>query len=277
MGLDIHTTTITIAVISLIAAIFSFWSGIRSIQSGRRSVYYRIRHEREVSGWRLIALAVFLVILTVISGFFGEPIIYTVYEPSPVPTRTPTITLTPTISLTPTITQTPTITLTPAISYTPTPTKTPFIPMSILAQFESLITPNPEAAFSPLEFSNRIVDGQADNPKTVFFNPVGHVYAGFSYNNMVSGSQWTALWFYQGELIHFETIPWDGVEGGWGYTDWNPSPELWKPGTYLVQIFVGEVYKTASSFNVEGSPLDSSTSTPTVQPDISTLTPTITP
>ena len=255
MGLDIHTTTITISIISLIAAIFSLWSGLRSIQSGRRSEYYRIRHEQEVTGWRLIGLSITLVIFTLITGFFGEPIIYSVYEPSPIPTRSPTITLTPTISLTPTITQTPTITVTPAISYTPTPTSTPFIPMSILAQFESSITPNPDAAFSPMVFSNRIANGQPVNPKTVFFNPVGHVYAVFSYNNMIAGSQWTALWFYQGELVHFETIPWDGVEGGWGYTDWNPSPEIWKPGTYIIQIFVGEAYKTESSFTVEGSPL----------------------
>ncbi|MFC2064148.1 hypothetical protein ACFLXB_03515 [Chloroflexota bacterium] len=277
MGLDIRTTTITIAIISLLAAIFSFWAGIRSIQSGRGTVYYRIRHEREVSGWRLMLLAFILVIISAVSGFFGEPIIYTVYQPSPIPTTTPTITLTPTISLTPTITQTPTITLTPAISYTPTPTTTPFIPMSILAQFESSITPNPNAAFSPLEFSDRIANGQAVNPKNVFFNPVGHVYSVFSYNNMISGSQWTALWLYQGELVHFETLPWDGVEGGWGYSDWDPSPELWKPGEYTVQIFVGEVFKVESSFTVEGSPLGSISATPTIQPDLFTQSPTVTP
>ena len=146
--------------------------------------------------------------------------------------------------------------------------------MSILAGFESSITPNPDAIFSPLQFSDRTANGQAVNPKTLFFNPVGHIYGVFSYNNMIPGSQWTAIWLYQGEVVHYESIPWDGVEGGWGYTDWEPSPELWLPGTYTVQIFVGEVFKTESSFTVEGAPEGVVTSTPADQ--TGTPVPTIT-
>jgi hypothetical protein len=133
------------------------------------------------------------------------------------------------------------------------------------------VTPNPDAIFSPLLFSNQTLNGQAVNPKTLFFFPVGHVYAVFSYNNMTPESQWTALWIHQGELVFFETKPWDGVEGGWGYTDWDPAPGEWKSGEYQIQIFVGEVFKVEGRFIVDGDPL--TTVSPTNPAQIPTNSP----
>jgi hypothetical protein len=142
-------------------------------------------------------------------------------------------------------------------------------------RFESTVTPNPEAIFSPLRFANALDENfQPIEPTNTFQNPVGHVYAQFSYDGMIVQSQWTALWYRGTELVHFETKPWDGGTGGVGYTDWNPEPHLWEPGTYEVQIFVGLTWRVSAVFTVEGeapTPQPSRTPTQTITP-----TPTIT-
>ena len=68
------------------------------------------------------------------------------------------------------------------------------------------------------------------------------------------------------------TKPWDGSTGGFGYSDWGPTPDQWKPGVYTVQIFVGHDFKRGDSFTVEGeAPTAAPTLSPTPTP--STLTP----
>jgi type VI secretion system secreted protein VgrG len=107
-------------------------------------------------------------------------------------------------------------------------------------------------------------------PGTTFQNPVGHMYAVFSYDKMQDGSQWTALWFRNGQIVYYETKPWDGGTGGFGgYTDWDPDPSEWQPGIYEVQIFNGMDFKKSGTFTVEGAP-------PTLAPT-STATRTPTP
>ena len=107
------------------------------------------------------------------------------------------------------------------------------------------------------------------------------MYALYSYDGMVDGVQWTALWYRDGELVHFETRPWIGGTGGWDYSDWNPDPQEWLPGRYTVYIFVGTRLVTQGSFVVEGEP---PTLTPTPSPTVAvtptplpTLAPTATP
>jgi hypothetical protein len=276
MSLDIHTAVQTVLVIILVAILFSIWQGIASIRKARRLPFFRMRREQMVRGWRLLLWAVGLLIL----GYFfyaqAEPLIYRFYPPTVTPTPTPTITLTPTISITPTISLTPTITLTPAVSNTPTVTSTPHVPLAVENDFESTITPNPDAVFSPLTFTDGLDDLYRPlRPGEIFQNPIQHMYAVFSYDGMVVGSQWTALWYRNGELVHYETIPWNGGSGGLGFTDWEPDPSEWQPGVYEVQIFVGTQWKISGIFTVEGeAPTPAPTSTPT---DTSTPTRTNTP
>jgi hypothetical protein len=111
------------------------------------------------------------------------------------------------------------------------------------------------------------------NPETVFQNPVGHLYAIFTYDQMMPGAQWTALWFREGTLVHYQTIPWDGGTGGVGYTDWNPSPDQWVPGLYEVQNFVGVEFVGNGRFLIQGTP---PTPVPTVTPTFTKI-PTHTP
>jgi hypothetical protein len=280
MSLDIHTAVQTAIVISILAVIFSILTGIRSIQKARTLKFFRMRRDRMVRGWRLMGFGVGMVFVSLFLNFFAEPIIYRVYPPTPTLTTTPTVTITPTITLTTTVTLSPTITLTPDVTDTPTITPTPFVPLIIEILFESVVTPNAAALFSDLQFTQRIDDDFLPvDPGTVFENPVGHLYAHFSFDNMLPGVQWTSLWYRNGDLVHYETKPWEGSSGGFGYTDWEPSPEQWLPGEYEVQIFIGLEWKRSGRFMVEGeAPTPEPSSSPTATTSATaTLPPTRTP
>ena len=129
------------------------------------------------------------------------------------------------------------------------------MPAEIAEAFEAEVTPSSDAAFSPIQFSRRIDDElQPIEPALEFANPVGHLFGVFSYNNMTNGVQWSALWYRDGELVFYETKPWDGGSGGYGYTDWDPPSNQWIPGAYEVQIFVGSQWKSSGFFSVTGEP-----------------------
>jgi hypothetical protein len=83
----------------------------------------------------------------------------------------------------------------------------------------------------------------------------------FTYDQMTPGAQWTALWLRDGKLVHYETIPWDGELGGYGFTEWEAPASEWQPGVYDVQIFVGLEYKVVGQFILQG---DAPTALPTV-------------
>lgn len=271
MELDIKTAVNTAIILAVIGLIFSLFFGIRSIRKARTLKFFRMRRDRMVRGWRQVFFAFILGILVLLTRQFAEPLAYTIYPPSPTVTLTTTITPTPTITLTPTITQTPTITLTPEFTDTPTITPTPGIPLAIEILFESQVTPNPDALFSPLVFTQGIDNFEPLNPGEVFENPLSEMHAIYSYDGMVEGSQWTALWYHNGDLVHFETNPWRGSTGGWGFTNWDPEAHEWLPGEYKVQIFVGNTWKVSGRFTVEGDP-------PTPVPSATlTITPSLTP
>ncbi len=268
--MDIRAGVITAAILAAVGAFFSLRAGIRAIQSARQLTFYRLRNERMASGWQLFGLAIGMVGLAAWLAFYGEPAAYQYFPPSPTASLTPTITAIPTITLSPTITLTPTLTETPLTTDTLTPTSTPFLPIGIEALFQSSVTPNPDAAFSPLVFSTQYDGVEAIDPQTVFENPIDTLYGVFTYDQMLPGAQWTALWIRDGELVHYETKPWDGMTGGYGYTDCQDPVAGWQPGTYEVQIFVGTDWKVVGRFIVVGEP---PTLTPTLSPTF-TMTPT---
>ncbi len=275
MSLDIHTAVQTALVLAIVAMVLSLWGGVRSIQSARNLKFFRMRRDRIVRGWRMVFFSFTMIVVSILLRGYAEPVIYSFYPPTATVTLTTTVTLTPTFSLTPTITLSPTITPTPAVSDTPTVTPTPHIPLAIDIQFTSQVTPNTTqpALFSPLKFAQKLdKDYQPINPATTFQNPVGHLYAQYSFNDMIKGVQWSALWYRMGTLVYFETKPWDGSTGGYGYTDWNPAPQEWLAGQYEVQIFVGHEFIVSGFFTVEGAPpTPPASATPT-----RTITPTLT-
>lgn len=274
-----------IVVLAALGAFISLMSGISRIRRGRKIAYYRLSRKQINGGWRTLLFAILLVGVALTTGFFAEPVTYKYFPPSLTVTRTPTITETPTITLTPTITETPSITFTPAESYTPTITLTPFMPADIEAQFTSVVTPNPEAVFSPLTFSLEARNFSAINPQTVFQNPLKKVVATYSYDKMNDGAEWTALFYRNGDLVKYETSPWEGGTGGLGQFTLELPPEEWLPGTYQLIFFVGTEWKVLGQFLVMGNPpaptatfTPSLTQTPTLSPTITnTHRPTSTP
>jgi hypothetical protein len=224
ISLDIQSGVQMAVILAALAALISLISGIRAIAQGRTLQFFRMRRERMVSGWRRIFLALILGVVAFVLYTFAEPVTYSFFPPSPTPTLTPSVTLTPTITQTPSITLSPTITDTPSETNTPTITPTPHIPLPLEGQFEGVLTPPENAVFSKFEFSDIGLDAlnrplEATN---VFTNPVGSMYAAFSYDGMTDGVQWTALWYRQGVLVNYETLVWNGGTGGYGYTDWEP-------------------------------------------------------
>jgi hypothetical protein len=277
--MDIQSGVIALVLVLVLFALIGGRNGLRTIQAARKMTFYRLRRQREAGGWRLLGISFLLLLIAIALPIYGLPIAYEYFPPSPTPSMTPTITLVPSITLIPTITLTPTITDTPLVTDTATATSTPFIPAAIEALFQSSITPNPNVVFSTLQFTTDGSGYPVANPETVFQNPVGHLYAIFTYDQMAPGAQWTALWFREGLLVHYETKPWDGGTGGSGFTDWKPSPDQWIPGLYEVQVFVGEEFVGNGRFLVQGSP---PTLAPTITPTFTripthTLAPTSTP
>jgi len=139
------------------------------------------------------------------------------------------------------------------------------------------VTPNPAAVFSPLQFTRDCSNFTNFTPATVFENPTTYICAVFTYDQMVPGAQWTALWYRDGKLVHYETIPWDGQVGGYGFTEWRAPASEFLPGTYEVQIFVGLEWKVVGQFIIQGdapTPLPTQTpSPPSQQTSTSTSTP----
>ncbi len=274
--MDIRAGIIAAIILSSIGALLVFRSGYRAWMSARRLTFYRIRRQREKAGLFTILISLVLFGFAFTLYRFGEPVAYQFFPPSPTITITPSMTLSPTLTLSPTITLTPTITDTPSVTDTATVTPTPFIPPAIEVLFESEVTPNPNAVFSPLQFTRNCADFNNFTAETVFQNPINYMCAVFSYDQMTPGAQWTALWFRDGDLVHYETLPWNGETGGYGYTEWEAPASEWLPGTYQVQVFVGLDYKVVGEFLLEG---DAPTAVPTLTPSLTvtpskTLTPT---
>lgn len=261
MNLDIRTGVQTAFILALFIGLISLLLGVRTVRAGSRLRYFRKRREMLLNGWRLIFVAFGMGVVSVVVNFFAEPTVYRFFPPSPTVTLTPTITVTPTVSLTPTITFTPTITNTPSV------TNTPSIPDEILAQFESTITPETAPVFSSIRFGRQLdANFQPVDAAEEFANPIEKIYGAFSYDQMTSGVQWSALWYRNGELVYYETLPWNGGTGGYGYTEWSPPSDAWLPGTYDVQIFVGTDWlpNARGTFVVTGNPPTAApTNTPT--------------
>jgi type VI secretion system secreted protein VgrG len=256
MNIEVHSTVVLAYYLALAFIAIFILLGIARIRGALKLKYYRKRRDMITSGWRLIFSSVILIGIAIFLSNYAEPVVYHFFKPSPIPTSTPTITLTPSITVTPSITLTPSITPTPAESYTPTITVTPQMPPSIELKFESVVTPDENAIFSPLQFATNIdlVTYQPIDTNTTFNNPIKHMYAVFSYDGMMPNSQWTALWLRNGSLIYYETKPWNGGTGGYGYTDWGPGGSEWVPGDYEVQIFNGTIWKVTGHFTVTGTP-----------------------
>ncbi|MEX1071037.1 MAG: hypothetical protein WEC37_00265 [Anaerolineales bacterium] len=265
LAFDIQAFVRTLAFVLAFFGLYTLWRGRAAVRESDALPFFRLRQQRLLRGWQTIFWALLLFGTAAWVGFYGERTAYAVFPVTFTPSLTATPSLTPSPSLSPTLTLTASPTETLQFSLIPSPSAIPILPDSIQAQFTSQVTPNPNAIFSPLTFARGInlETYLAVNPGIIFENPVSGIYAIFSYDFMQDGSQWTALWYRSGQLVHFETKPWDGGTGGLGFTEWIPDAEEWLPAIYQVQIFVGTEAKVAGEFSVQGEP---ATSSPTPTP-----------
>jgi hypothetical protein len=274
--MDIQSGVITVVVLLVVSVVITMRSGLRTIQLARKMTFYRLRRQREAGGWRLIGIAFFMLMIAILLPVYGLPIAYEYFPPSPTPSMTPTITPVSTKTLIPTVTLTPTITDTPLVTDTATITTTPSLPLAVLALFQSSVTPDPGAVFSPLTFSTHIDNNLLPiDPATVFQNPITEIFATYNYRNMIPGVQWTAVWKRDGQEVCLETHPFRGVTGGYDSASCKDPSGGWQPGIYELQIFVGEDWKAIGRFLVQGN-------APTVIPTFTkiptyTLAPSLTP
>lgn len=277
MNLDINTAVQTAFYLVILLGILGLWIGIRAIRAGQKLLFFRKRRELIGRGWRMIFYGFMMGGVAIFLNRYAEPVIYQVFPPSPTVTQTSTVTVTSTITLTSTITPTPTIT--PTISITPTP----FIPTDVFLKFTATVTANPNAIFSPIQFSREInaKNFQPVDPALEFANPITKLYAAYSFDKMNNGAQWTAMWvrLSDNKIICIETEPWRGGTGGYGYSECQPAPDQWNAGGYVFHMFTGTTYKITGKFTVTGNP---PTSTVTITPTLTitpsfTVTPSLTP
>lgn len=247
-GLTISQTVQLVAIGLFLGLGLTTWQGIRLLVGARALRFYSLRRERVSLGWRLILLGVGLGLAGLSVQFLGTRAVFAIIVP------TPSVTPSPAPSLTPTITLTPSVTLTPLASNTPTVTPTPSIPEELSLTFNDTVTPDANAAFSPILIAPRLdlSNGPLGASET-FRNPPRRLYGAFTYNNLRDGERWTALWYMGSQRICSESKPWDGGTGGYGYTECAPL-QGWPPGDYEVQMFLGETWKVSARFTVEPSP-----------------------
>jgi hypothetical protein len=273
MNIDIDTTFKVILILVAIGIITTISLALKSLQAARNLTFYRKRQDLVEHGWKMILFSLLLGGAGFLFYRFGEPIAYRYFPPSPTLTRTPTITTTPTI------TQTLENTLTPTITQTLAQTYTPMLPDVVQTEIKTPVGVEVNSIFSPVYFSTQTKDGWLINMTDTFTLPVTTLYAGFSYEDMVAGLRWTAVWLREGEIVCYETTVWENTTGGYYYSDFcnqKITPQMWVPGDWEVQIFVGQTWKTSGRFTILGdAPVVSGSSSPTVSPTtpLSTSTP----
>ena len=251
MNLDIDTTFKVILVLLGIGIVASIIMALKSLNAARNLSFYRKRQDLVEYGWKMLLFAVIMAAAGFVFYRFGEPVAYHWFPPSPTITRTPTITTTPTI------TQTLVNTLTPSITPTLAQTYTPILPGAVQTEIKTPVPEDKEALFSPVTFSTETDEnGVVINTTDTFTLPVSQMYGGYTFDQMSTGVQWTAVWLHEDEVMCFETKAWEYGPGGSGYTDacnQKLSPDQWLPGDWEVQIFVGQTWKSSGRFTILGN------------------------
>jgi hypothetical protein len=225
----------------------------RVFQAGRLR-YYLLRREQAAGAWRLLLVAAAVTLASIVVFALGRPAAYIVFPPTPSVTATETSSATPTVTQTPTVTVTPSISATPSITPTATASVTPKLPESLHLLYQEDITPQPDAVLSPILVTTELTGFNIPiDPAESYDNPVGRLYGAFSYDHMTDGVRWIAFWYLGDEVICFETNPWDGGTGGYGYTECLPE-DGWPEGEYEIQIFIGTEWEVSTRFSIRGQP-----------------------
>jgi hypothetical protein len=266
-NLSVEQSVLLAAGILAAIAVLAVAAGILLIRRAPSQPFFLVRQQTAAAGWRMILVAIGILALAAMVYAFGPTAILQVVSPTPTTTLTPTITYTPSITFTPSRTLSPTRTATGTLTFTASPSPTPFVPNNIRQIFTSNITPDPKVHIGEISFGkapppdfHRLVPAVFTSQET------RKVVATFTYENMNYGVQFTAIWIRDGIPVYWnDSYPWSGPATGTAVIEWDMVPDYFLHGSYEVQIFIGDEWKTTGRFEVVG-PLPTATNTlsPTV-------------
>jgi hypothetical protein len=230
------------------AAFFFFIAGVRALRLGRNTIYFRHRRQRVLAGWWMTGASLLLALVAALTFRARNPL----FVPEPVsPTPVKNVTR---AAFTPSRTSSPAPSPSRAVTSTASPTSTPHLPLSLEIMVVSSVTPQTSASISDVRFSETLPGGFPVGRRFEWSNPLPRMFASFSYTHMTYGAQFTALWFRNGELVYFESGPWQLGGHGRSSSKWEPAPHEWHPGEYEVQFFVGTEWKATGTFTLTGEP-----------------------
>jgi hypothetical protein len=252
------TGTNLLSLLLVSAAFFFLTAGVRALRLGSRTIYFRHRRQRVLAGWWMTGASLLLVVIAVLTFRPMNPLL--VLAPlSPTPVK-----LASRAPVTPSRTSTPTPRPSRTVTIPASPTATPHLPLSLEIMVISSVTPQASATVGEIRFSDALNDGYPVGNRFEWSNPLSRMYVSFAYSHMTYGAQFTVLWFRNGELVFFESGPWQAGGHGGASSKWEPAPHEWHSGEYEVQFFVGTEWKATGYFTVTGEPLPSTfTPTPT--------------
>lgn len=255
--MDLFSRTNLLVFILVAVSFFLLLSGVRALRLGSRTIYFRHRRQRVLAGWWMTGGSLLLAVVALLLYRARIPIL------APEPTATAVIAspVVVTPSRTPTSTPRPGRTMTA----TATSTATPHLPISLEIMVVSSVTPQPTAVISDIRFSEALDGNYPIGNRFEFTNPILRMYASFAYSHMTYGAQFTVLWFRNGELVFFESGPWESGGRGGASVKWEPAIHEWHQGEYEVQFFVGTQWKATGRFTLRGNP-PTPTDTPTSSP-----------
>ncbi|MBN1890466.1 MAG: hypothetical protein JW850_20905 [Thermoflexales bacterium] len=270
----------------------TLWAAWRAFKASRSGMYYAIREQARVRGFRLGALAASILLTGIAVGLCSlamsrrASVLPVASSPSVTPSTVPIIsgaTLLPdgTPSPTPTTKLLPTQSPTPSPpSATPTPTRIPRseLPPTILTPLPSAATADPNTRVGPITFALPSADKTCSptqaGPATAQFEVgTSRICAYFPVRNMKRGTPWTAAWYKDGQYVDGSTLLWDAPSDVTG-TAFYATPGR-QPGPWELRLYVEDRLFSTGVFTV-GLPAQWTTPTPSPTPSPS-RTPSPTP
>jgi hypothetical protein len=111
--------------------------------------------------------------------------------------------------------------------------------------------PEPVPSFSDIVFG--LLDVRGNVLGNGYVLPTGNVAnARFIYRNMVNGTEWTAIWYYNGAEVFRSTDTWvDGPNGAKTISIAEPNGLL--PGNYRLELYIEERLAATSDFTIGGA------------------------
>ncbi len=255
--------------------VFSIFRSLTTRARGSRELFYLTRRDIMLSAWRSGLLGIGLLLMAGLLYIIGPTLIQLVRNPNAVRVEVGDIAVggpdptslaaTSIVETEAAVTPTPEFTPTPEETATPTPEPTvgfPDFPVTPGFPTEFVEPINVEIAvpegilYGPVLFgtgfngADLTIENEASYFDIPFLSDVKELQGWFSYTGMQPGVQWTEVWYRDDFLLHVTTIPWNGVETGYGFVDYNPyqDGEEWETGFYRVDIYVGEQLVQSGEF-----------------------------